>query len=93
MTARAASDPVTDLLREADAALAACDADRFAAAFADDARLLLLYHEPLEGRSAIHDYWRTFFAQFDASDVCSSAVAWSTSCGATRMERGGSSCS
>ena len=61
-------ETATELLRESDAAFAAGDADRFAALFTEDARLLLLHREPIEGRTAIHDYWDGFFGRFDASE-------------------------
>ena len=59
---------VADLLREADDAFAAGDADRWTSCFADDGRVLLLHREALEGRAAIHDYWRTMSERLDTSD-------------------------
>jgi uncharacterized protein (TIGR02246 family) len=67
MSGPATDDRVTDLLREADAAFAAGDADRYAALFAEDAQLLLLHGQPVKGRAAIRDRWRSFFARFDTS--------------------------
>jgi len=58
MSGPATDDRVTDLLREADAAFAAGDADRYAALFAEDAQLLLLHGQPVKGRAAIRDRWR-----------------------------------
>jgi uncharacterized protein (TIGR02246 family) len=67
MSASATRDAVAGPLREADAAFAAGDADRYAGLFADDARLLLLHREAIEGRPAIRDHWRSSFARFDTS--------------------------
>lgn len=60
---------VRSLLREADAAFAAGDAERYADTFAADGRLFLLHRpEPIVGRSGIADFWRPFFAAHDTSD-------------------------
>ena len=67
MTVRAANDAITALLAEADSAFAAGDADRYAALFTDDARLLLLHREEIVGRSAILAHWRATMPRFDAS--------------------------
>ena len=58
---------VTELLDRSHAAFAAGDADAFAACFAEDARLFLLYNEPAEGRDAIREKWRSGFVRFDTS--------------------------
>ena len=58
---------VRELLRTMDAALAGGDADAFGLLFAEDARLLLLHREPIDGRQAIGSYWRDFFGRFDTS--------------------------
>ena len=67
MTDAAARDEVLGLVQEANAAFAAGDATRFAALFADDARLYLLHREPAEGRDAIEARWRSGFERFDTS--------------------------
>jgi len=67
MTDAAARDEVLGLVQEANAAFAAGDATRFAALFADDARLYLLHREPAEGRDAIEARWRSGFKRFDTS--------------------------
>ncbi len=71
-TERARSDPdrdaVTDLLREGDSAFAAGDADHWAELFEEDGRVLLLHRMPLEGRTAIRDFWRASSARLDTSD-------------------------
>ncbi len=69
----AARQGVVALLREANAAFAAGDAERWAACFAEDARMLLLHRDALAGRPAILDFWRTAFARLDTS-----AWEWTT---------------
>jgi len=68
MTPSPAHQAVNDLLAEADAAFAAGDADRWAACFEDDGRVFLLHREVLEGRAAIGEFWKPFFARLDTSD-------------------------
>lgn len=68
MTVNPAQQAVTDLLREADSAFAAGDADGWAALFDEDGRVYLLHREPLEGRAAIHEFWQASFARLDTSD-------------------------
>jgi uncharacterized protein (TIGR02246 family) len=67
MTA-AAERAVADLLAEADVAFAAGDADRWAACFEPEGRVLLLYREALEGREAIRAYWQLMSERVDTSD-------------------------
>jgi uncharacterized protein (TIGR02246 family) len=67
VTARAASDAITALLAEADSAFAAGEAERYAALFADDARLLLLHREEIIGAPAILAHWRATMPRFDLS--------------------------
>ncbi len=68
---RMASDDGEDSVRAAiaafDRAFAAGDAAALAALFTDDARLLLLYGPPFEGRAAIQAQWAKGFARFDTS--------------------------
>jgi uncharacterized protein (TIGR02246 family) len=59
---------VADLLAEADAAFAAGDADRWAACFDEDGRVLLLHRDALEGRDAIRAYWLELSERLDTSD-------------------------
>lgn len=58
---------VLAVIREADAAFAAGDAQRWAACFTDDALNLQLHRDPLVGRAAILEHWVTAFARFDTS--------------------------
>ena len=67
MTERSEHDLVSGLLDRADLAFAAGDADAWAACFAEDARVFLLHREAMEGRDAIRDRWREFFARLDTS--------------------------
>lgn len=67
MTADAGQLAVRELLDRSHAAFAAVDAERFGGCFDEDGRLLLLHREALEGRVAIVDAWRTFFARHDTS--------------------------
>ncbi len=73
MSDEAARQGVVALIREANAAFAAGDAERWAACFADDARMLLLHRDELAGRPAILEFWRTSFARLDTS-----AWEWTT---------------
>jgi len=59
---------VHEALDRFDRRFASGDADSLAELFADDARLLLLYQEPLEGRAAIRTHWATLFADWDPGD-------------------------
>lgn len=68
MTAAAADREVADLLAEADVAFAAGDADRWAACFEDEGRVLLLHREALDGSEAIRAYWQTMSERLDTSD-------------------------
>lgn len=80
-------EAVQAVLRAFDEALAGGDAASYAATFAPDGRLLLLYRDALEGRAAIHDDSLATFATWDTSawrtslvtlDVCGDR-AWSLS--------------
>jgi uncharacterized protein (TIGR02246 family) len=62
---------VMALLRAHDAAFARGDAGAYAALFCGDARLLLLHNRAIEGREAVEERWRSFFARYDTS-------AWAT---------------
>jgi len=68
MSSSPAHQAVNDLLSEGDAAFAAGDADRWAACFEEDGRMLLLHREALEGRAAIHEFWKASSARLDTSD-------------------------
>lgn len=69
MSATPEEATVRAFLAEVDAAFAAGDADRFAAAFDADGRLLLLHNpEPISGRASVLEFWRSFFAEDDTSD-------------------------
>lgn len=67
MSSSAVDPGVLDLLREANAAFAAGDAERWAACFAEDGRAILLHRESLDGRAAIREFWRAAFARMDTS--------------------------
>jgi uncharacterized protein (TIGR02246 family) len=56
---------IVALLDRFDRAFAAGDADALAALFTDDARLLLLHRDAVEGRPAIRELWSTSFDEFD----------------------------
>lgn len=63
-----AADPVDDVrvaLADFDRCFAAGDADALAEHFAEDAQLLLLHRDQIEGRDAIRAYWRAFFVEYD----------------------------
>ena len=62
------AEGVSDVLRVADAAFAAGDAERWAACFEEDGRAFLLHREAIEGRTAIHEFWEPIFARLDTSD-------------------------
>ena len=68
MSGSPAHQAVNDLLHEADAAFAAGNADRWAACFEEDGRIFLLHREALEGRAAIHEFWRASSVRLDTSD-------------------------
>ena len=74
MTAADPADDVRAALADFDRCFAAGDASALAAYFADDAQLLLLYRDPIEGREAIRAYWSRFFADYDPA-------AWKTDLG------------
>jgi uncharacterized protein (TIGR02246 family) len=59
---------VAALITRADGAFAAGDAERYGALFADDARLMLLHREAVEGQAAIVETWRDTFTRLDTSD-------------------------
>lgn len=67
MSVEVAGDQVAGLLRDSDVAFAAGDAVAWSACFTDDARIFLLHRAALEGREAILDAWRGFFARNDTS--------------------------
>ena len=71
MMHRMASSDGEDSVRAAiaafDRAFAAGDAAELAALFAEDARLLLQYGPPFEGRAAIEAQWAKGFDRFDTS--------------------------
>lgn len=71
MTATDPADEVRATLTDFDRRFAAGDADALAELFAEDADLLLLHRDPIEGRDAIQAYWRRFFAEYDPG-------AWAT---------------
>jgi uncharacterized protein (TIGR02246 family) len=50
-----------------DRAFAAGDAAALAEQFADDARLLLLHADAMEGRDAIRSHWNRLFERYDTS--------------------------
>jgi uncharacterized protein (TIGR02246 family) len=68
MTVAADERALADLLAESDAAFAAGDADRWAACFDEDGRVLLLHRDALEGRDAIRAYWLEMSESLDTSD-------------------------
>jgi uncharacterized protein (TIGR02246 family) len=70
-TSANAQEGVMALLRAHDAAFAQGDARAYAALFCGDARLLLLHNQAIEGREAVEERWRSFFARYDTS-------AWAT---------------
>ena len=60
-------DEVRAALAVFDRTFASCDGEALGALFAPDAELLLMYSEPLVGRSAIAAFWTRFFATWDGS--------------------------
>ena len=58
---------VREALEAFDAAFASGDAEALAAAFADDAQLLLQHGEAIDGRVAIRAHWSRLFAAYDSS--------------------------
>ena len=61
-----ANKSVHQALDRFDRTFASSDATALAQLFAVDARLLLLYGEPIEGRSAIEAHWSRLFEAWDA---------------------------
>jgi uncharacterized protein (TIGR02246 family) len=64
---RTLEDDVHGALARWDASFAAGEAEQLAEMFAEDAQLLLLYTQPIMGRSAIRQRWAAFFARYDTS--------------------------
>jgi uncharacterized protein (TIGR02246 family) len=62
-----ATDEVHAALAAFDRCFAAGDAAGLAAWFSEDAQLLLIHSEPIEGRPAIRAHWTKLFAAFDTS--------------------------
>jgi uncharacterized protein (TIGR02246 family) len=74
LTAADPADEVRAALADFDRCFAAGDAVALAAHFAEDAQLLLLHRDPIDGRDAIRAYWCLFFAEYDPG-------AWKTELG------------
>jgi uncharacterized protein (TIGR02246 family) len=64
---RVTRQAIEELLAAFDRAFALGDAEAVGGLFVEDGQLLLLYAEPMLGRSAIEDHWRRFFARFDTA--------------------------
>jgi uncharacterized protein (TIGR02246 family) len=62
-----AAEEVLEVLRAMDAAFSGGDGDAFGDLFTDDGRLLLLYRDPVIGKTAIKALWRDFFERYDTS--------------------------
>jgi uncharacterized protein (TIGR02246 family) len=58
---------VYEALEAFDLAFASGDADALAAAFAEDAQLLLQHGDAIEGRAAIRAHWSRLFGAYDSS--------------------------